>query len=118
MFPPKPKERKQYKQNESVISENKKKVLAKIKEIDTIRKWKELILSEIELRGQLNLSDVFFRILKEEKNSHIAVTVLFNLIKHIYSNPEKLQLTIEQSLETNDEFKNISLWKMSITKLQ
>lgn len=118
LFPPKPKERKQYKQNESVISENKKKVLAKIKEIDTIRKWEELILSEIALRGQLNLSDVFFRILKEEKNSQIAVTVLFNLIKHIYCNREKLQLIIEKSLETNDEFKNISLWKMSITKLQ
>lgn len=118
LFPPKPKERKQYKQNESVISENKKKVLAKIKEIDTIRKWTELILSEIALRGQLNLSEVFFRILKEEKNSQIAVTVLFNLIKHIYSNPEKLQLIIEKSLETDDEFKNISLWKMSITKLQ
>lgn len=83
-----------------------------------IRKWENLILSEIALRDQLNLSDVFFRILKEENNSQIAVTVLFNLIKHIYSNPEKLQLIIEKSLVTNDEFKNVSLWKMLITKLQ
>lgn len=118
LFPPKPKERKQYKQNESVISENKEKVLAKIKEIDTIRKWEDLILSEIALRGQLNLSEVFFRILKEENNSQIAVTALFNLIKYTYNNPEKLRLAIEKSLETNDEFKNVSLWKMSITKLQ
>lgn len=51
-------------------------MLAKIKEIDTIRKWENLILSEIALRDQLNLSDVFFRILKEENNSQIAVTVL------------------------------------------
>ncbi|WP_246361552.1 hypothetical protein [Moheibacter lacus] len=118
LFPPKPKERKQYKQNESVISKNKEKVLAKIKEIDTIRKWEDLILSEIALRGQLNLSEVFFRILKEENNSQIAVTALFNLIKYTYNNPEKLRLAIEKSLETKDEFKNVSLWKMSITKLQ
>jgi len=118
LFPPKPKERKQYKQNEKVISENKEKVLAKIKEIDTIRKWEDLILSEVALRGQLNLSEAFFRILKEENSSQIAVTVLFNLIKYTYSNPEKLQLLIEKSLETNDEFKNVSLWKMSIIKLQ
>jgi hypothetical protein len=118
LFPPKPKERKQYKQNESAISENKEKVLAKIKEIDTIRKWEDLILSEIALRGQLNLSDVFFRILKEENSSQIAVTVLFNLIKHIYSKPEKLKLIIEKSLKTNDEFKNVSLWEMSVTKLR
>lgn len=118
LFPPKPKERKQYKQNEKVIRENKEKVFAKIKEIDTIRKWENFILSEIELREQLNLSDVFFRILKEENNSQIAVTVLFNLIKHIYSNPEKLQLITEKSLLTNNDFKNVSLWKMSIRKLQ
>lgn len=118
LFPPKPKERKQYKQNEKVIRENRGKILSKIKEIDMIRKWENLILSEIALRDQLNLSDVFFRILKEENNSQIAVTVLFNLIKHIYGNPEKLQLIIEKSLVTNDEFKNVSLWKMLITKLQ
>ncbi|NHQ68760.1 hypothetical protein HAV29_19300, partial [Elizabethkingia miricola] len=118
LFPPKPKERKQYKQNEKIIRENKEKILAKINEIDTIRKWENFILSEIALRGLLNLSEVFFRILKEENSSQIAVTVLFNLIKYTYSNPEKLQLIIEKSLETNDEFKNVSLWKMSITKLQ
>ena len=118
LFPPKPKERKQYKQNEKVIRENKERVLAKIKEIDTIRKWENFILSEIALRDQLNLSDVFFRILKEENNSQIALTVLFNLIKHIYGNPEKLQLITEKSLVINDEFKNVSLWKMLITKLQ
>ena len=117
LFPPKPKERKQYEQNIKVISENKEKVLVKIKEIDTIRKWENLILSEIALRDQINLSDVFFRILNEENNSQIAVTVLFNLIKHVYCNPEKLELITEKSLVTNDEFKNVSLWKMLITKL-
>ncbi|TKC08921.1 MULTISPECIES: hypothetical protein [Pedobacter] len=117
LFPPKPKERRHYKQNEKIIGENKEKILTKLKEVDTILNWEKYILSEIELRGRLNLTEVFFRMLKEENNSQIAVTVIFNLIKHTYSNSDRLQLKVEKSLVTNNEF-NISLWEMTIIKQQ
>lgn len=117
LFPPKPKERKLYKQNVKIICENKEKILDKIKEIDTIRKWEKFVLSELELRKQVNLSEVFFKILTEENNSQIAVTVIFNLIKYTFSLPGKLKLNVEKSLATNIDF-NISLWKMTIIKIQ
>lgn len=118
LFPSKPKERKHYTQNKKVIIENEKRILDKLKDLETIQKWENFILSEIDLRKQINLSQAFFKIVKEENNSQIAVCVIFNLIKHIYNNPQKLQLKTDKSLEINTEFKNITLWKMSVTKLQ
>lgn len=118
LFPAKPKVRKQYAQNDKIINENKHKVLDKLREIDIIQLWEKFILSEIELRRQVNLSEVFFSILSENNTSQIAVTVVFNLIKHVYNNLDKLQLRTDKSLETNTNFKNITLWKMTIIKLQ
>ena len=89
----------------------------KINEIDTIRKWEKYILSEIELRGDIKLSEVFFKIIEESKSSQIAVNVTFNIIKYIYNNKDKYKLKIDKELETNTEFKNIALWKMKISKL-
>lgn len=117
LFPSKPKERKKYIQNEKVISQNIQKAQNKINEIDTIRKWEKYILSEIELRGDIKLSEVFFKIIEESKSSQIAVNVTFNIIKYIYNNKDKYKLKIDKELETNTEFKNIALWKMKISKL-
>lgn len=117
LFPAKPKERIRYQQNEKIIRENTEKIKEKLNEIDIIQKWEKYILSEIELRGQINLSETFFKILEEEASSQIAVTIVFNLIKHTRANP-KLDLNVEKSLLLNDQFKNIALWKMSIIKLQ
>ncbi|WP_310554832.1 hypothetical protein [Flavobacterium sp.] len=117
LFPSKPKERKQYIQNEKVIEENIKKAQDKINEIDTIRNWEKYILSEIELKGSIKLSEVFFKIIEESKSSQIAVSVTFNIIKYVYSNKDKYKLEIDKELETNSEFKNIALWKMKIIKL-
>lgn len=116
LFPSKPKERKQYFQNEKAIEENTKKAQNKINEIDTIRNWEIYILSEIELKGSIKLSEVFFKIIEENKSSQIAVSVTFNIIKYVYNNKEKFSLEVDKELETNSEFKNIALWKMKIIK--
>jgi hypothetical protein len=117
LFPSKPKERKTYTQNRKVVEENIQKVNDKLKEIDTIQKWENFILSEIELRNQVNLSDIFFNILDENSNSQIAVTVIFNLIKYVRYHSDRLSLKTENTLETNLKHPNISLWKMSIIKI-
>lgn len=117
LFPTKPKERKTYVQNEKVIEENTNKAQEKIKEIDTIRNWEKYILSEIKLKGSVKLSEVFFKIIDESKSSQIAVSVIFNIIKSVYSNNDKYKLEIEKELETNNEFNNIALWKMKVIKL-
>nr|BFF36941.1 hypothetical protein BACT7_18030 [Tenacibaculum mesophilum] len=118
LFPAKPKKRKIYFQNEKVISENKKKLLEELKELDVIKKWEDFIISKINLKYKVNLSETFFKILKEEKSDQIAITVFFNLIEYVYSNPKRLKLDIDESLIKNKEFKNITLWKISIIKLQ
>jgi hypothetical protein len=118
LFPARPKKRKHYVQNNKVVKENKEKIIEELKVLDTIRKWEEFILSEINLKQKINVSKTFFKILKEENNNQIAVNVIFNLIEYVYSKPGVLKLEINKSLEKNDEFKNIALWKMSIVKLQ
>lgn len=117
LFPSKPKERKQYIQNEKAIEENIKKAQDKINEIDTIRNWEKYILSEIKLKGSIKLSEVFFKIIEENKSSQTAVSVTFNIIKYVYSNKDKYKLEIDKELEMNSEFRNIALWKMKIIKL-
>jgi hypothetical protein len=117
LFPSKPKERRTYVQNEKVIEENTKKAQQRIQEIDTIRNWEKYILSEIKLKGSIKLSEVFFKIIDESKSSQIAVSVIFNIIKYVYSNNDKYNLEIEKELETNSEFNNIALWKMKVIKL-
>lgn len=116
LFPSKPKERKQYTQNEKVVNENIQKTKDKINEIDTIRKWEKYILSEIDLKGSIKLSEVFFKIIDETKSNPIAVNVIFNILKYVYINYDKYQLEIDKELETNSEHKNIALWKMKIVK--
>ncbi|MCB0743739.1 MAG: hypothetical protein KDC67_07545, partial [Ignavibacteriae bacterium] len=84
-----------------------------------IKKWEEFIISEINLKEKVNLSETFFKILKEEKSDQIAVTVFFNLVEYVYNNPKKLKLDIgDKSLINDKEFNNITLWKISIMKLQ
>lgn len=117
LFPSKPKERKKYIENQKEIGENVKKANDKIKEIDTIRNWEKYILSEIELKGSIRLSEVFFKIIQENKSSQIAVSVIFNIIKYVYGNKEKFKLQIDKELEVHPEFKNITLWKMKVIKL-
>ncbi len=119
LFPAKPKKRKIYTQNETVINENKERLLDELRELDIIKKWEEFIISEINLKGKVNLSETFFKILKEEKSDQIAVTVFFNLVEYVYNNPKKLKLDIDdKSLIKDKEFKNITLWKISIMKLE
>lgn len=117
LFPSKPKERKTYSQDKKVIEENIRKVNKRLKEIDTIQKWENYILSEIELRDQINLSETFFRILDENNNSQIAVSVIFNMIKYVRNHSDSLNLVTKKVLETNLKHQNITLWKMSITKI-
>ena len=119
LFPAKPKKRKIYTQNETVINKNKERLLDELRELDIIKKWEEFIISEINLKEKVNLSETFFKILKEEKSDQIAVTVFFNLVEYVYNNPKKLKLDIgDKSLIKDKEFKNITLWKISIMKLE
>jgi len=116
LFPAKPKQRKHYIQNNAEIEGNRKKAITFLKDIDTAQKWQHYILSEINLRNYINLSETFFSIARQT-NSSLAVTVLFNTIKQISRMPS-MQLETARELYTDNEFKHITLWKMEVRKLQ
>jgi hypothetical protein len=116
LFPPKPKERKTYVQNEEIIQENVEKVKREIREMEVIGKWEKLIFAELELKGEIRLSAYFFEILRDSQSSQIAVTVLFNVIKQVYASEGKFKLLTEKTLQRDSEHKNIGLWKMSIIR--
>lgn len=90
-------------------------VLKKIEIQDTTRKWEELILSQLELRNTVNLTDVFFQIAKEQE-SQVAVTVLFNIIK-LTTTDKNLVLETNYEIQRDNIVKNIALWKMTIKKI-
>ncbi|MDO5986156.1 hypothetical protein Q4Q39_01960 [Flavivirga amylovorans] len=115
LFPPKPKKLIKYPQNLSIVERNKLRTLKVIERQEKISVWENYIISEIELRQQLNLSEVFYKILNEDNDSEIAITVLFNIVVKIRKD-KKLELTTYNQLETNEYFKNIALWKMEVTK--
>ncbi len=116
LFPPKPKERKTYVQNEEIIQENVERVKREIREMEVIGKWEKLIFAELELKGEIRLSAYFFEILRDSQSSQIAVTVLFNVIKQVYASEGKFKLLTEKTLQRDSEHKNIGLWKMSIIR--
>lgn len=115
LFPAKSKQRKTYIQNEKVIKVNTEKILKRIDEQDTIKKWEELIMSEINLRYSIDLTNTFFEILKETQESQIAVSVIFNIIKTVRRD-DTLQLHTVKEKQEDSDAKNIALWKMKIIK--
>lgn len=116
LFPAKPNERKQYVQNKEAVRANTEKTLKVIKDADVARKWEDYILSEIQLKGRINLSEAFFTVAADTDPS-LAVTVLFNTIRRVYKTPS-LKLNTVKKLYTNLDYKDITLWKMEVIKIQ
>jgi len=116
LFPAKPNERKHYTQNEQKVKANTNKVLKVIRDADVALKWEDYILSEVQLKGNINLSEAFFTVASDTDPS-LAVTVLFNTISRIHKTPS-LKLTIIKELYTNCDYKDITLWKMEVIKIQ
>ncbi|CAA0212711.1 hypothetical protein [Tenacibaculum maritimum] len=117
LFPSKPREIRTYKQNESLIRNNREKAEKTISQQKKIIDWETLILSRIELGQKINLSSLFFEILDDENDIQVAITALFNVIK-IVRNKEDISISIMNKLEQHDNFKDITLWKMEVHKQQ
>lgn len=115
LFPAKAKPRPAYIQNETVIQSGTQRVLEKITEQDTVHKWEELILSELDLRRSVNLTKTFFQIIREQ-NSQVAVSVLFNIIK-LTANDKGFVLETDHKIQQDEFAKNIALWKMNLKKV-
>ncbi|TDY11501.1 hypothetical protein [Meridianimaribacter flavus] len=117
LFPSKPRKVQVYKQNQNLIRKNKEKVEKRISQQKKISDWENLILSQIELNQNVQLSQLFFQILNEENDIQVAITALFNVVR-IVRNKQRINLSVKGELEINNNFKDITLWKMEVQKFQ
>lgn len=117
LFPSKPRKVQVYNQNQNLIKKNKEKIEKRISQQKKISDWENLILYQIELNTNVNLSKLFFQILNEENDIQVAIIALFNVVRILRNNP-RINLSIKDELEINNSFKNITLWKMEVQKLQ
>ncbi|MCB0744446.1 MAG: hypothetical protein KDC67_11120, partial [Ignavibacteriae bacterium] len=115
LFPSKPRYIQTYKQNKSLIKKNQDRIEKRISQQRKIVDWEKLILTRIDLNQKVNLSQLFFEILNEENDVQVAITALFNVIKTI-RNKEKINLSVKDELEVNNNFKDITLWRMEVLK--
>ena len=116
LFPSKPKKRISYKSNEEKIEENTQSILKVLNQQDLIRKWEQHILAEIELRGNIDLSKVFFDIMEETNDGQIAVSAIYSSIQQARKS-KSFDFKMNKTKQTNSKIEHISLWKMNIQKI-
>lgn len=115
LFPPKPKKRKSYTVNKEKVEENTQKILKVLNQQDLIRKWEQHITAEIELRGTIDLSAIFFQIMEETNDGQIAVSAIFSSIQQARKS-NILNFKMDKTKQNNTKIKGVSLWKMKIQK--
>lgn len=116
LFPSKPQKRVSYKSNEMKIEENTQSILKVLIQQDLIRKWEQHIFAEIELRGSIDLSATFFKIMEETNDGQIAVSAIYSSIQQARKS-KSFDLKMNKTKQTNSKIEHISLWKMNIQKI-
>ncbi len=103
-----------------INQEGKKKVLDKAlrwkHEKDRIKHWTKIAMQKVEEEGELTFAPFFFKVLKEEDNRlAIGVKTAQQVLKNSFYE-KSLTVTIEKEKQSDEEIKNLSLWKMRIQK--
>lgn len=81
-----------------------------------IRKWEQHIIAEIELRGTIDLSATFFKIMEETNDGQIAVSAIYSSIQQARKSND-FDFKMYKIKQTNSKIEHISLWKMNIQKI-
>ena len=116
LFPSKQKKRTAYKTNKVKIKENTQGILRILSQQDLIRKWEQHIIAEIELRGTIDLSATFFKIMEESNDGQIAVSAIYSSIQQARKSND-FNFKMNKIKQTNSKIEHISLWKMNIQKI-
>ncbi len=117
LFPSKPRKINSYKENKEVVNKNKQKIKKRLFQQKKIIDWENYILSKIDLGQQVILSEIFFEIMIQENDIEIAMNVYFNVIRKLRKNT-KISIHLDNKLEENNHFKNVTLWKTEVQKLR
>jgi hypothetical protein len=98
------------------IEENTQSILKVLTQQDLIRKWEQHIIAEIELRGSIDLSETFFKIMEETNDGQIAVSAIYSSIQQARKS-KSFDFKMNKTKQTNSKIEHISLWKMNIQKI-
>lgn len=115
LFPSKPKKQKTYSVSKEKIEENTQKILKVLDQHDLIKKWEQHIAAEIDLRGTIDLSSIFFQIMDETNEGQVAVSVIYSSIQRAHKS-DILKFKMDKTKLTNIKVDGVSLWKMKIQK--
>jgi hypothetical protein len=113
LFPTRSKPRMTYEPDLEAEKKNQAILNKAYTDSETIENWKNLILAELRQRKQLNLSEIYFRVLKESADFTIATKVFFNIIDIAYDK-EEYNIEIDKTKLVKQE--GLILWKTILTE--
>lgn len=91
------------------------KNMEKLAQRKRVQNWTHIALQQIEQDGQLEFSPFFFKMLTiEQENLNIPVRVARKLVKRC--NERQYTIKVDQQEYSNPDYKNLSLWNMTILK--
>lgn len=96
LFPTRSKLRKEYEPDLGAEKENQVILDKAFDDYETIEDWVNLILAELRKSKQVNLSEIYFKILEESADFSIATKAFFNVIDLCYSK-EQYDIKIDKT---------------------
>lgn len=82
---------------------------------EKIKTWTDIAFQEIEEKGALDFTPLFFRIIDKD-TINIAVKTAHNILRKSTRNKQKYKIEIKPDLFNHSEKKGIALWQMKIQK--
>jgi len=111
VFPTQAKPRNKYQRNPKIEAQNKAVLEKAFHNSEVIENWIQQLFAELNRKKELNISEGFFRVLKDTFDFTIATKVTFGVIEYAHKN-EKYKVDIDKTNFIKNE--NITLWKTII----
>jgi|TARA_R110002012_G_scaffold311668_2_gene521339 hypothetical protein len=113
LFPTKSKTRKKYEPDLIAENENQAILEKAFDDYDTIDNWVNLIFAELRKNKEMNLSDIYFRILRESSDFAIATKAFFKVLDLCYAKDE-YDVKIDKTKPVKNE--GLILWNTIVTE--
>ena len=113
LFPTHSKPRTTYEPDLEAEKENQAILDKAYADSESIENWVNLIFAELRQSKQLNLSEIYFRVLKESEDFTIATKVFFNILDIGYDK-EEYNIEIDKTKLVKQE--GLILWNTIITE--
>ena len=113
LFPTKSKSRKKYEPDLAAEKESQAILDKALDDFDTVENWVNRIFAELKTSKKLNLSEAYFRILKDVSDFSIATKAFFKVLDLCYAS-EDYKVKIDKSKSVKNE--GLILWNTILTE--